>query len=339
MLKGMLCAVAVLFAFYGTMSHAKDECKDVLTEKVLDFTSIKSSREMKLVALAQMTRDDSTAESTDLFGEYIGVASGSASWAKSQKAKLEESLDLNFALSESGSILMLTGQEEVISAWRACMTDKGGRLGAYFTPVTGSERQVLLNIEYPRKGIGSGAGPLKLLEAPFLEQGTEILSSGDCISKGYTVRPGDTCSVLLVVPSAWTILPVVLNFEDENGTRISVTEVLMPRVLPVFRSNNRSQSLPDLYTFDNYVNNPLVTLSATEGFTFLDSFQVIAIPGGAAIPNNSCSSNASLNETRTELNVNSGISNVPAKADYMCKWEVKAIEAKIDLMPPKPAGQ
>ena len=341
----LLAAIALLVSS-ATVSLAADECKDVLINKVMDLKEVKITREITLAMLASLSTSSSDDQNIDTAAKFPieGIPfEGQGSWARSQKSLLERSIDLTTTLNESGSLLMMSGQAAIITAWSECMRARGGGIGIYFTAAGDGANQVYLNIEYTKAAsITVKQFPLELTSDVYLGEPGEVRAVGnqDCLQKGFVIKAGENCIVQLVVKSAWTSLPVTMSFKTQDGqesARVTLKDVLLPRVTPSIETNSLSATPGALYSKGGANSNLEPTcIDARSGWTLVEPIQVIQIPQWAAIANNSCHNEVVMNPTKTRVCVRTWLEGTPVRADYRCDWRVAAVEARVEFNPPRP---
>ncbi|MGM4903791.1 hypothetical protein AB8B21_18255 [Tardiphaga sp. 866_E4_N2_1] len=338
-----LFITAVTIALFPQVAAARDECKDVLINKVMDITDLKQTREITLAVLARTSTSKSDAQSVQTGAKFPieGIpVEGQGNWARSQKSEMSKSLDLDLAVRESGSLLMLSGQAKIVSAWKDCMLQKGGGLGTYFEPIGDGARQVFFHLEYMQDSLKKGKQqlPLTLMNDVFLDANVKALAGEECFKKGFVMKPGEECTVQMVVPSAWTVVPIVMSFSSsEDGSKSSISDVLLPRVSPVVQTVAVSLSIPEIYSVGGVASSPTKCLDAPQSYSFVAGPKIIPNARGAAATANSCDASYTFNETQTRVCIDARIARTPrAPADYYCSWQIEAVAATIAMFPPKP---
>ncbi len=348
MLRGLIVAAGLLLPAH---SFAADQCKDVLAEKVMDSTTIQVGREIQLSSLSRLTSRQTKTDEIRTAAKFPikGVpVEGVGDWVKTRTADLTNNVDVDLLLREQGSLVLQSGQAEIVKAWRDCMLERrgGGGVGTYFSSVGDGSKQVFFHIDYLRRpqGDGSVQEALRLVDDVYLDEGVRAVSNRDCFAKGFVIKAGENCVVQLIVPSAWTTLPIVLSFQSESKARVTVVDTLLPRVTPVVETRAVSFKVPGsvppdprsyTYSIHSQENLPICQ-TAPKGYTFAGKGKVLTTARGASIANESCKHDLVLNESGDQICIHSRFVNTPGKSDYYCDWQVDAVAARLTWSPARP---
>lgn len=321
---------------------AADECKDVLVNAVFNTKSVKwdSYVSTSIISDIDASSDKAKSSSAD-FGIPIDGIPFSIGVKDAARVRTNLSQHYNFQAvrKEVGSLLLMSGQEAIIGAWKTCMTGKS-QLGVRFEPLDGRVgRQTLIHIEYFRPGGTATADPpsLTLAEDVYLDPGEVTVKAGAaCLKKGRIFNPGDSCTVQLVVSSAWAVVPLVLSLKSAS-TEFARTAYLPPRAEMIGETEPWADQT-GLYVYDNSKWGDWKCSDAQDGYVFIEnSIRQQLTPGGAAMGRQSCKGEYALDELGKKLCIRAGIIGVPVKGDWYCTARYTASKAAVRWDPPPPA--
>ncbi|TCM62369.1 hypothetical protein [Rhizobium sp. BK068] len=328
-----------LLCVLGAGAHAADECSDVLLHPLFDVAEYKRDSYVSTTILANLdSANDSSSSSSSNFsipiqGLPIGLGFQDAQRVRST---LSQHYDFDTTQKESVSVLLMSGQEKILDAWRDCVSSKSG-VGLRFEPLDGNKgKNTFLHIEYfgslqPGK---PNPKPLAIVNDVYIDPNdAKVVSGADCLKAGNELAPGSSCTVQLILNDPWTVLPVVFQFTNPD-TSFSKYAYLAPRAQLKGKSKPWSGA-SGVYVFDNSKWDEWRCATADEGFVFVEkSIQESGTPGGMAVGRDSCKVEHKLDATGTNLCVRAGIIGVPASGDWYCNGKFTAAQAAVYWDPP-----
>ena len=109
------------------------------------------------------------------------------------EAKYEQHYDFEAVKKETGSLLLMTGQQAIVDAWRACMEKSGGGIGLRFEPLDGNKgRQLLLHVEYVKQGGIPGAttqASVTVSDDVYIDaEAFEVKANAGCLAKSRSKK-------------------------------------------------------------------------------------------------------------------------------------------------------
>lgn len=346
-------SLLLICVLWNSAAHAQDECKDVLINKVMDSVSITKDNYYNTALFSNLneTKDDQTEHSASGGLEIEGIP-GSLSYndASRLKTSLSKTFSFKEIVTEKSSYLLMSGQKEIVGAWRDCMSERGG-LGVRFEPQDKDGLQTLLEIEYIRPSNPTlTALDLQLANDVYMGTGgTRVLANEECLRKDKIYKAGDVCTVLLGEDTAWTTLPIVLFAKTklpggQPGNSVTYKAYLAPRAELVGSTrpwpSEGAASTKRTYAGRWKVTSEVECFDASDGFVFLEnSINVQARPEGSATVN-SCGSSIgnrpfALDTTGRRICVQQ-FNGAPNTGDHYCSLGITATEATVQWQPPAP---
>jgi hypothetical protein len=339
------CATLLCCCLGNIAVYAADECKDVLVNKVMNMADIRQDNYYTMTLLSSL---DERRTSDSKTNAELGVTiSGIPFSLKNDDAtrmstQLNQTFDLGIIRRERASILLMSGQESIINAWKECMSRRGG-LSIRFEPLNGNKgTQTFLHVEYFISGAPSPDifPPLELSEDVFIDPDAASVQSGsECLHKKRIYNPGNDCTVQLKTKSAWVTMPIIIHTTSPKVNN-SYTAYIGPRAIIkgstiVWPKDGSPFFTPRLYTAEHPAVGPTVCRNSDDPYTFArESLKIIAQPGGAAVDYDSCKTHYDLEPSGKRICINAEIAGVPGLADYYCTVGATATEMTVIWDPP-----
>jgi len=231
------CLMALLFIFLlmptAVAQSDADSCKDILVNKV--FNTLKVTNDTFFwMTYASMTdqelqKDESSKNSFSI--GYAGITLGlSKEDASRLRSRFSQSIKEEVVYQNRSSLLLESGQENIVNAWRECMQNKGGGLSAYFAVVPGRKDLVDLHIVFDHAK-GFDPPSLKIAKDVDIDASEfKVVSGADCLKKGYTFKPGDVCTPRLRTKTAWSSDVFNMSLTDGRNSK-DLSFYLGPRAI------------------------------------------------------------------------------------------------------------
>jgi hypothetical protein len=175
---------------------------------------------------------------TSIWASYAGVSGGLSSQDKSAlRRSLSTHVDLQMLESHQSTVLLQTGQREIVSAWSECMRGHGGGPTVYFINVPSNPNRVNFHIEN-QAGNGFKGADLKLARDVRMHPEFKILSRADCLAEGYSLKWGAGCTVEVETQSPLSSDLITVPLVDEGGREIDFEAYLAPRIKSIREIKN-----------------------------------------------------------------------------------------------------
>jgi hypothetical protein len=212
----------------------QDACKDVLTNQVFD-RSLSVSDTTFWETYASSTDKLDASEKTSDSGATFGIGDIGFGLTSKDATKISNHIKQDIKddkfYHNTSSVLLLSGQTNILSAWQTCMQNQGGGITTYFTSIEGRPTVVELHIDYKHNTRGFDGGALKIASDVVVNQSLGIpIEHKDCISKGKTLNPGESCIAKLQMVSAWSSDDFLITFTD-GRRNIDFSAYLAPRAV------------------------------------------------------------------------------------------------------------
>jgi hypothetical protein len=230
-LVSIISFFALIASFDSSMAQfqAHDQCKDVLVNKVLNEIKVESDTFFWMALSSSKTQSQTSASNSNVglsLGNLVGLTGNDA---RNLTSQISEQFNVDSVYLNRYSILLSTGQENIIKAWSECMKDKGGGLSAYITPVGSGKDIIDLHLVYFRSPSGPELPDLRVVGDVYIDK-MKFQPAGDysCLRKSYLIRSGSECTVKLLTKSAWDYDTVIIPVSD-GKSKFSVSAYIPPR--------------------------------------------------------------------------------------------------------------
>jgi hypothetical protein len=335
-----LILAPIFFMLNNTFAYADDECRDVLVNPLFDLSTYTRDTYVSTAIIANLdsVSEEKKANNASLGAIIYGVPVDlKYSDASRVRAMLSSQYDFRAIQKDTVSLLLMSGQKNIIDAWKSCMTAKYS-ISTRVEPVEGSDgKQIVLHINYFAE-LSPGKptpGPIKIASDIYIDsEKAKVLSGADCTKANYEFEPGSSCSIQFEMDSAWTAMPIVFNLKD-GKRRFSKVTYIAPRAQIVGDIKEWHDSV-GVYAHRTYTWSDLKCAKSEDGYVFVDnSIKYNITPKGASVENNSCVANHTLDATGQRLCFKVGVMNMPAVADYYCTVDYSASQVKVHWDPPR----
>jgi hypothetical protein len=327
-----------------TIAHADQDCKDVLIHKVMDITDIKKNTYYSTSVLATLNR--SSDQQSDKNGTVTvpGIGDAKGSDTEHLVTNLSSTYGLTEVSRDKSSYLIMSGQKEIIDAWRDCMRLNSG-LSLVLESFPGGN-EMLLHLEYlASSSATSNQANLELEEDVYVDKSkVDVVSGSRCLASGRIFRPGDQCDVHLITNSPWSAFLVVFPLKKlgDSPKELSYSTYVAPRAV----LEGKKQPWGPVKT-GRTAAGPRATISeeecftADDGYTFLeDSIAIAAHPEGAGTVETCFPREMSekkgyrLDQTGRRFCVQQ-VNRAKVPGDLYCSMSITATEAILSWNPPE----
>jgi len=352
---GIITAMMTASTCYVPVALAQDRCEDVLINKVMDTEEYRRDNVFLLTLATQSTDYLKGSESNKggLGFDIDGIGGNvSSENARQFERQISNSLNLSTFQKDSVYYLVMSGQKNIIDAWKDCMSQRGGLV---LTFEVQSERRGVLHIDYlVPKDTFADWPDLTLQENVPIPADFKINSGMDCLKRSpgrpaHVFKPSSHCDVDFELPAdwpkdraAWTTWSVVLRAKSKDK-ELSYNTYLAPRTKLVARQKvwpapDRTMAMAGLYTFEHSVPSKLDCKSADPGYVFLDKFNKQPHEWGHGGGN--CRVNTEkIQDPGTTYCMTSALGPITESGDYYCQIDVSGTEIKFEFDPPEPNAQ
>ncbi|MEG3791247.1 hypothetical protein V1318_14045 [Lysobacter sp. CCNWLW3] len=216
-----LLRAIISIAFLAIMTApaaAQDLCNDVLKDGPYAYQQYKDDSYFNQIVWSRFLKSTYHSSRTDTAGGF-GVPVGevvlggnySEEQYKAKKAQIQSEYFNEITSTREIDIALMSGDESILSAWTACMKNRGGGLSVRFEPVSAVD--VFMHIEYFNQGINN-----ETRIAKNVSLGEDVLATDQegCLKKGYKLINGKSCIVRLKLKSALT--RIIVTVESKHST-------------------------------------------------------------------------------------------------------------------------
>lgn len=318
-----------------------DQCKDVLINAVFDVTKVNWDRYTMVAAFSNLSNfvDKRKAKGTDVTVPIYGVpVTLGHKDASKVKAKSEQQYDFEAVEKDTGSLLLMSGQANILDAWTTCMANRGG-LGLRIQPL--DKTQLILHLVYHKRSgsglIGIDPGPITIADDVYIPDQFATKTNGGCLQKGKVYQPGDTCKVQLVANDAWATAAILVNVTAGTG-QFTEDAYIAPRTQLRGKPRTVSVTADQWYSYAGPQSGPLKCVDAAEEEVFVeDTIRLDEQPAGLAVKGTTCKAEHTIDAAATRFCVRSWV-NAPGKGDHYCTGSGTIMAVKPYWDPPKPAN-
>jgi hypothetical protein len=121
-----------------------------------------------------------------------------------------QSLALDLLFRDQSSVMLTSGDRDIIAGWTKCMSERGG-LSAYFEPVT--PREARLHLEwFPYPVTAQGSANTEIREDSTVNvRGAMITDNAECLKTGRIYTPRNPCIVTFKFDHGSIGLPITIK--------------------------------------------------------------------------------------------------------------------------------
>jgi hypothetical protein len=208
---------AILMALVSGAAVAQDLCKDILVNGTLakDQRSNKLFYQYWLSAryneLSDEEKRKNVAASANIpFGDIVLGGSFNETDYRRYLREVSSSVDLSLVYNNQSSVLLSSGDPEIVGAWQDCMS-RGRGLSVTFSPQ--SPRTVFLEIEWFAYPVAPGVSNQTQLVSNVVinKPGVKVTAGNECLEKDHVYSDRLTCTAQLEFDKGNTDLAVVVN--------------------------------------------------------------------------------------------------------------------------------
>jgi hypothetical protein len=230
---GSVAAVTTLWCVVpaAAQTEAQDRCREVLAEQSFDPTAGENSTFYVLSRFsAEAGGQQNSPNPPEARFAFPGITAALSTTDVGQMLRpLLPAAEWQTISQNRFPVLLLSGQEQILKAWRDCIADQGGGLTVYFQAVSGKPTTVELHIDYRRPEAGSDLPAWRVeRNRPINPKWGRVVERPECLQKNYTYAPGQECIVKIETVSAWSAGNVTLTLSDGKATK-DVSAYLAPR--------------------------------------------------------------------------------------------------------------
>src|SRR5262249_24847987 len=151
------------------------------------------------------------------------------------RSSFSETVDVRVIYNHRASVLLMSGQENILKAWSECMGKQGGGLSVYFRPVADTDDKLWeLHIEYLPATDPDKFNPrtLTLTRNARMDPQVAVVADTDkdktCLNEGYKYRPTDNCTIKFVATDPWSSDTINITVTDGKNVK-DIGAYLAPR--------------------------------------------------------------------------------------------------------------
>lgn len=211
-------AIALTSLLAGQV-HAQDFCGDILKEGIYSYSSYKEDSYYNQIIWSRFMKSNYETSKTDQnggFGVPIGKVVFNGNYSKEEyeqkKSQIENQYFNNINSSREIDIALMSGDPEIIGAWKSCMQQRGGGISVRFEPT--DPLNVFMTIQYFNQGTKNKE---KLAEKVELPKGVTVTSGEKCLKKGASYVSGKACIVQLKLDNPLTTMEVVVDGKNSSA--------------------------------------------------------------------------------------------------------------------------
>lgn len=219
-MRPRLLLITIALSFAAAARSSADQCSDILANGTFGSSKIKDNSYLQQIIWSRFLNSTFQSSKTDKagganipIGEVVLGANYSEEQYNAKKQQIEQSYFNQITASRELDVAVTSGDPEIIKAWSQCMDSRGG-LSVRFKPVSGSDTDVFLVIEYHRQGTKYFDTLAKDVQLP---KGVVVNSGDDCLKAGKQIDLGNPCPVSLTFPDAKTTAAIVVRGEASSA--------------------------------------------------------------------------------------------------------------------------
>ena len=212
-----LSAATVLLALSVGAATAQDLCKDVLVEGTLKRESRNNniffdywlSSRFKESSQEYKGKEVDASANIPIGDVVMGGSYNETDYRRYQR-EVSESIDLSQIYRNQSSVLLASGDPEILGAWSDCMT-KGRGLSVTFAPQ--APRMVLLEIQWFAYPVAKGVSTDTKLVSDIVvnKPGVKVTAGGECLKNEHVLADRQPCIAQLEFEHGRIDLAVVVN--------------------------------------------------------------------------------------------------------------------------------
>jgi hypothetical protein len=269
---------ALVIAGFASPASADNGCKDILVSGTMTTTQMRSHTFFLQILAAEFAQktDEQTDEKLSHDGSmsWAGIGMGgkfNKDDAKRYIQELRSKLDISTVLNHESSVLLASGDPQIVGAWSKCMQERRG-LSMRFE--ASSAKSVALILEWYAFPVAPDVSTDTYLKEDILipknkEKDIQIVSGKDCLSHENPLRDKIPCTVNLEFTSGETDLLLTAN--AIHGT----TDAYLPQRLvlkperEIWQPQPGEQKTAGVYTFSEDKRSPSVCLAPKKDWSFV----------------------------------------------------------------------
>lgn len=278
-MKSLLVGLsALIIGGFASPASADNGCKDILVNGTKTTTELRSHTFFLQILAAEFAKktDEQTDEKLSHDGSmsWAGIVFGGKFNKDDVKRYIQElrtKLDISTVLNHKSSVLLASGDPQIVGAWSKCMQERSG-LSMRFEAL--SAKAVTLILEWYAYPVAPGVSTDTKLKEDILipkdkEKDVQVVAGKDCLSAKNVLRDKVPCTVNLEFTSGATDLLLIAN--AIHGT----TDVYLPQRLVLVPEREIWQPQPGeektvgLYAFSEDTRSRSVCLAPKKDWSFV----------------------------------------------------------------------